>query len=349
MDYRIERSDTLSYQLQGVTKNSLSGISPLANRKTFVSYHQPTFLYGTDTMSINITDFERLETKYRKSLKCMMSLPDCTPSAAVYLCMGILPASAQRDVEILGLLGQLAMCDGEAQNIRDVMENTLTFYGINFSGWSGLARRTCLKYNLPDPLQYLQHPWRPDRWRAHCKQVVQTFWDRKLIGIVKDMPTLSYMDSDYVTTSVPMRLWQLAGLCSDSVRKATIVNWMVMGVYFTRELLFAMKKTMSSLCLGCDENVNENLTHFLLYCSFYKDIRENFLPKFIEINLKISNIIEDERMIMLSILDPLHSELPVEISRNWQSSNKAYELSRSFCYNMHMKREKMYKEYDERK
>ena len=89
VDYRIERIDTLSYQLQGVTKNSLSGISPLANRKTFVSYHQPTFLYGTDTMSINITDLERLETKYRKSLKCMMSLPDCTPSVAVYLCMGI--------------------------------------------------------------------------------------------------------------------------------------------------------------------------------------------------------------------------------------------------------------------
>ena len=96
-------------------------------------------------MPINITEFERLETKYRKSLKCMMSLPDCTPSDAVYLCMGILPASAQRDIEILGLLGQLAVCDGDAQNIRDVIENTLTFYGINFTGWSGLVRRTCLQ------------------------------------------------------------------------------------------------------------------------------------------------------------------------------------------------------------
>ena len=60
VDNRIERSETLPYQLQDVTKNSLSGISPLANRKIFVSYHQPTFLYGTDTMSINITEFETL-------------------------------------------------------------------------------------------------------------------------------------------------------------------------------------------------------------------------------------------------------------------------------------------------
>ena len=53
VDYRLERSDAVSYQLQGVTKNSLSGNSPLANRKMFVSYQHPTFIYGTDTMSIN--------------------------------------------------------------------------------------------------------------------------------------------------------------------------------------------------------------------------------------------------------------------------------------------------------
>ena len=79
----------------------------------------------------------------------MLSLPDCTSSAAVYLCIGVLPASAQRDVEILGLLGQLGVCDTQSQDVRDIIENGLTFYGINFPGWSGLIRRACLKYGLP--------------------------------------------------------------------------------------------------------------------------------------------------------------------------------------------------------
>ena len=118
-----------------------------------MSYHQPSFLYGTDTMAINLGDIERLETKYRKTLKYMLSLPDCTSSAAVYLCIGLLPAAAQRDVEILGLLGQLAICDQELQNIRTVIEHSLTFYGVNFPGWSGLVRRTCLKYGLPEILR----------------------------------------------------------------------------------------------------------------------------------------------------------------------------------------------------
>jgi hypothetical protein len=100
-------------------------------------------------MNINLGNIERLEVKCRK--KCMLSLPDCTTSAVVYLCIGVLPAAAQRDIEILGLFGQLALCDPETQNIRNIIEHTLTFYGGNFPGWSGVVRKTCSKYSLPDP------------------------------------------------------------------------------------------------------------------------------------------------------------------------------------------------------
>ena len=80
----------------------------------FISYHQPSFLYGTDTMGINEGDLEKIETKYRRVLECMLSLPDCTSSSAVYLSIWVLPTTAERDIEILGLLGQLALCDNEA-------------------------------------------------------------------------------------------------------------------------------------------------------------------------------------------------------------------------------------------
>ena len=53
VDYRISRGQDMSYKLQGSTKNSMSGVSPLSNRKMFLSYHQPSFLYGTETMCLN--------------------------------------------------------------------------------------------------------------------------------------------------------------------------------------------------------------------------------------------------------------------------------------------------------
>jgi hypothetical protein len=134
-DYRIEKGQNMSYKLQGATKNAISGVSPLSNRKMFLSYHQPSFLYGTDTMMMNNTDMERIEIKYRKVLKCMLSLPDCTTSAAVYLNVGVLPATAQRDIEILGLLGQLAVCDGEAQDVKKIPQLFMGSTSLDGVAW----------------------------------------------------------------------------------------------------------------------------------------------------------------------------------------------------------------------
>ena len=340
-DYRIEKATDISYLLQGATRHTLAGISPLSNRKMFTAYHQPSFLYGTDTMAMNEGDIERIEVKYRKVLKCMLALPDCTSSAAVYLSIGVLPASAQRDVEILGLLGQLALCDEEAQNIKGVIENSLTFYGIKFNGWSGLVRRTCLKYGLPDPLQYLQYPWRPDRWRNYCKKTVQEYWDQKL-KIAADTTSLKFLDIEYSSTSVPMRLWPLAGLDSENVKQATIVNWMLLGVYFTQEFLHTMKKVKSPLCLGCEGGVIENLNHIILHCVHYQNIRESYLPQYMAQNRYISEILDEEDTILLSILDPLSSKLPDTVIKNWVSAKQTYKLSREFCYNIHRKRTKLY-------
>ena len=224
----------------------------------------------------------------------MLSLPECTSSAAVYFCIGILPAAAQRDIEILALFGQLAMCDDEAQNVRKIIENSLTFYGANFTGWSGLVRSTCYKYGLPDPLQFLQHPWRPDRWRDHCKKTVISYWEKELLQVVTNTPSLQYIDTEALSLSIPMRGWQLAGLNSVSVREATIVNWMLLGVYFTRELLHKMKKARTNKCLACNKNETENIAHFLLYCEYYQPIREEYLPKLVTSNKNIGCILNKE-------------------------------------------------------
>ena len=102
-----------------------------------------------------------------------------------------------------------------------------------------------------------------------------------MIKIVEETPSLEYMDTSTASLSIPMRGWPLAGLSSINVREATIVNWMIMGTYFTRDLLFKMKKSDSPYCLGCGNGASESLSHFLIHCSYYDHIREDFLPKLI--------------------------------------------------------------------
>ena len=283
-DYRITKGQNMYYKLQSSTRNTLCGVSPLSNRKVFLSYHQPSYLYGLDTMQINNTDMSKVEVNYRKILKNMLSLPDCVSTPLVYLSVGVLPAEAQRDLDILGLLGQLALSDSDDQNILKVINHNLVFFDEKFGGWSGLVRKTAEKYGLPDPLLYMMNPWRPDRWRAHCRTEIVKFWDSELRNEAeysKDGDQKScaiFIDTESLSTTQPMRIWQQAGLSSQAVKEATPVSWMFCGTYFTCELLYKLKKIASHACL-CDGSTTEHLSHFLLTRDLYSEIRNRYIPQ----------------------------------------------------------------------
>ena len=103
-----------------------------------------------------------------------------------------------------------------------------------------------------------------------------------------------------------------------------------------------MKIIKSNLCTACPTNSIGSLEHYLLYCQFTSDIRENFLPKFILSNSKISSLLNNEVALIISILDPESSLLPEDIRLNWESSSKIYAISRDYVYNVHRKFEKHY-------
>ena len=129
------------------------------------------------------------------------------------------------------------------------------------TGWTVLMWRTCLQYGLPDPRQL-------------CINIETRKWLRL-------WHPLQHWHNHNVTTLHPMHVWQMAGLYSECVKHVPVVNWMSLGIYFTRELMFRMKKAKFPLCLGCGEQKIELLDHLLLHCQNYKDIRENFIPKLI--------------------------------------------------------------------
>ena len=212
IDERIKKGQVISYMMQDVTKNALLGISPLANRNVFMCYHSPTYLYGTDTFHVNKTDMERLERKYRGELKRMLALPSHTPSSIVYLMIGVLPATAMRDVDIMGLLGQVAMCTEDQQYVTDIIRNNLEDYDSSFGGWSSLVRKTAEKYSLPDPLLYMSNPWISHNWRRHCKSTIIGARDIKLRQEADSKDMLEYINTSTLTTANPHNIYKYAGL-----------------------------------------------------------------------------------------------------------------------------------------
>ena len=89
-------------------------------------------------------------------------------------------------------------------------------------------------------------------------------------------------------------------------------------------------------------NVPGSLPHYLLYCPFIESIRQEYVPKFILSNPKVTSLADNEEALIISILDPEYSLLPENIRFNWESSNAIYAFSRDYVYNVHRKYEKFY-------
>ena len=83
-------------------------------------------------------------------------------------------------------------------------------------------------------------------------------------------------------------------------------------------------------------------SHILLHWGHYNSIREAYLPQYLAQNKFISEILDVEDKILLSILDPLSSKLPDSVTKSWLSPNQVYKLSRQLCFNIHSKRKKLY-------
>ena len=244
------------------------------------------------------------------------------------------------------------MCSPDLQNITDIIKNNLEDYDFNFLGWSGLVRRTFLKYSIPaDPLQYLQYPWLPDRWRRHCKEIVVRFWDDKFREEVStsksflkedgsSKTSLKYLDVTDLSTDKIHPVYRAAGLDSLNVTKSTVVMWFLLGVFHCKSLEHKMKKSLTGQC-SCNESMEEDIQHILLFCDHYLEIREQFLVELTFSNRNIVKYSNNPDVLLTSFLDPESPGLPDEIRDSWNSLDDIYKISRNYCYNIYKKCEKL--------
>ena len=70
-------------------------------------------------------------------------------------------------------------------------------------------------------------------------------------------------------------------------------------------------------------------------------IRSQYINEFIELCPSITKYISDERVLLLSLLDPFSPLVPADVRDSWKDSDKVYKTSRNFFYDLHKKREKI--------
>ena len=216
---------------------------------------------------------------------------------------------------------------------------------------SNIPETTATTYGLDDPLELLQHPWRADRWRQHCKKVITEYWVKVLHESCQSYTSVDLFDVSRLLLDAPHPIWVAAGRDSYSTSQAVYQLWLLLGVYNTQERLAKMKKVKSADCVLCPEvggsPMIEDRVHFLLSCPALAETRENFMSQLVDLSPVVVNYRDVTSTFLLSLLDPLSPMVPQELRSSWSSDVEIYKWSRKFCYAMHKKRTKLIKSLNE--
>ena len=149
-------------------------------------------------------------------------------------------------------------------------------------------------------------------------KVVGNYWESQLKEALRPKDSFKHFDIESSSLFEPTQTWVLAGLDSLKIKKASVVNWMQLDVYKTREKLLQIRK-----------------------------IRQTVLLKLFLANPNLTQIIDDVKMKTTLILDPKSKLLPQAVTDNWTlTTHDVYSICREMCYNIHKKREKFYKQDD---
>ena len=93
-------------------------------------------------------------------------------------------------------------------------------------------------------------------------------------------------------------------------------------------------------------SVEEDLYHFLLVCSTFKEIRDPFMKELQTRNNDIRNHYDNHKIMTIAILDPESNFLPDNIRLGWTNLEETYQQARDYVFNIFKKRDKLTKNLD---
>ncbi|CAG2250061.1 unnamed protein product [Mytilus edulis] len=117
VENRISVARATMYSLLGAGLHGINGINPLLSYKLWRTYVIPRMLYGIEILNITKTDIQKLEAFQKKTFKQILSLPQRTADAAIYILLGA------ESIEQLGGLPEEEEEEDEPKNTDIVINN----------------------------------------------------------------------------------------------------------------------------------------------------------------------------------------------------------------------------------
>ena len=160
-----------------------------------------------------------IEQQFKKTLQNILKLSSNSPSCLVSFVAGSLPGSAILHLKQLTLFGMVCRLPGDPLHQHAIQ---VLMTSSSPTSWFVQVRNIMLQYKLPHPLHLLHCLPTKDSFKKLAKSKVLDYWEAKFRAESALLPSLKYFLPEFMSLTIPHKLWTTAGQNPYEVAKARI-------------------------------------------------------------------------------------------------------------------------------
>ncbi|XP_063442173.1 uncharacterized protein LOC134722482 [Mytilus trossulus] len=266
---RISTARATMYSLMGAGLHGINGVNPLISYKLWRTFVIPRMLYGFEILNFNKADILKLENFQKKTFKHLLSLPQRTADAAIYILLG---AEAIEQLIHKAMISLFLRISKDTNSIEyKIGIRQLATKDDNSNSWYIKVDHILKAYGLPSAHEIVLNLNK--NWKRLTHDMIDSTWKTKWSEIAKTKSSLNHMEISKWNFRNPNKCWSSVRDNKRDVNKGIIKSRILTGTYKTQSINNRFDSTKSPQCKLCTEET-EDYKHFLMNCKSLNSVRK---------------------------------------------------------------------------
>ncbi|XP_063436501.1 uncharacterized protein LOC134717932 [Mytilus trossulus] len=299
---RISTARATMYSLVGAGLHGINGVNPLISYKLWRTFVIPRMLYGFEILNFNKADILKLENFQKNTFKHLLSLPQRTADAAIYILLG---AEAIEQLIHKAMISLFLRISKDTNSIEyKIGIRQLATKDDNSNSWYIKVDHILKAYGLPSAHEIVLNPNK--NWKRLTHDMIDSTWKTKWSEIAKTKSSLNHIEISKWNFRNPNKCWSSVRDNKRDVAKGIIKSRILTGTYKTQSINNRFDSTKSPQCKLCTEET-EDYKHFLMNCKSLNSVRKihhiRLKNLLIENQINYNNIIKSDDDLLQLLID----------------------------------------------
>ena len=323
-------------------------LSPAVKIHIFRTYVSPVLRTGLSTFTLRNCHIKSLSIFHRKILRGILNFSKSSCIAPLHFLFGELPIEGQIHRDVFSLF--YGVWTNSDTKIYQIVKYLLQSSSLKSRTWSVYVRHLASRYDLTDPLEYLNtSPPTKNNFKEHVITKITSHYEKELREAAKNNSRMKFLNISVIGLRGRHHPAIRNIFTPYEVKKCRIHLKMLCGDFLTYELR-AAQSGGSPLCRICMKmksiSIVESTEHIISSCSAYDNIRSRIFPEYDTIlkhsisKLKLDDYACSNYTLCQFILDPTSLNLKYRMKEDDETLEDIFKLSRDLCFSISNERGK---------